>query len=336
MNASAALLLTERRRTHRASLRMLLGLSAVHLLSACADGTPAGTAEMTGRDGVLGSIVGTKSGIVLDGERFNYAGVSLRRTADNEIGAAAATNLADALAPQFSSWKLLEASRGAAIQTRSLRACGAARYAASRFEPLDESVSLSIRRRYGPYWLIPMCAGGPTPIAEFAVSALAQPVSAGVRGELVIPTGADVGGVYYWTGIPAAGRDWVPASPEASALEVVRHVGGHLAALPELVAPDPESNLPTHASWRITLTEPRRAREADGATVQATQFEVAPRGDFRAPATREVRVLTPGSEQRRVRQVPTRGGPNPPLAELRLRSDFVFIGKQMSSTQLLP
>lgn len=174
----------------------------------------------------------------------------------DEINQSEAKALASAYAQQLLPYlqTYLEATRGAPIERKQLRACGRAFYAESPFETVPTSVPRGIRQGHGPYWLVTLCAGV-EPQVSVAVSALAQ----GVRireGRLIFPK--DGGGEFFAFGVPRGHGGEFPISPEMAALIAGEETGAKLTGPPRLVLPIHSEGIPQNAKWEIHLDRPSK------------------------------------------------------------------------------
>ena len=150
---------------------------------------------------------------------------------------------------------------------------------------------MSLQRRYSAYWLVSMCSPQRQAVAIFAISARATGMSIGRDSSPAMPMGSDIGEIFFWSGIPSGTGDWVSDAPERSVREVLAATGGLLATQPELVAPDPEENFPTHAAWHVTVEGARAVSIDGGGFTSGTEFAITETGDFRKPGHRELRAL---------------------------------------------
>ena len=270
----------------------VIGAVVVTLLTGCSEQSSNLTRDVPlPRSGALASLVSARSGIRVVGERFVFDESRLRHGAAPEIVEADAVAFANGFARNFAAWAPLEKSRGATMIEKKMRACGGAKYAASQFASPPADASMSLQRRYGAYWLVPMCSSQRHAVAIFAVSARTIGMTIGRDSSPTMPMGSDIGEIFFWSGIPAGTGDWVSEAPERSVREVLAATGGLLAKQPELVAPDPEQNLPTHAAWHVTVEGARAVSLEGGESTSSAEFAITPAGDFRIPGRRELRAL---------------------------------------------
>lgn len=104
------------------------------------------------------------------------------------LSAEEARALARVWVPQFAAlhrtW--LTKGRGAPIDFKLLTPCDRTMFASSPYEPMPTDVSAPVRRQFGPYWMVTLCAHG-DPQVSLAVSAWATDLKI-VNGKIVFPT----------------------------------------------------------------------------------------------------------------------------------------------------
>lgn len=143
----------------------------------------------------------------------------------------------------------LETQRGSAINAPRLSDCSRIYYGESPYEPLADMTDAGVARRtYGPWWLVPLCAGE-EPQVLLGIAAYATDIRV-EDGSLRLPKFS--GGEFVWRGI-AVGAD-LPISPEAAANAVARSTGSKIASVPRLILPSFRDGSPAAARWLMTLS----------------------------------------------------------------------------------
>ena len=142
----------------------------------------------------------------------------------------------------------LETRRGSAINAPRLRDCSRIYYGESPYETLaDTTDGGATRRTYGPWWLVPLCAGDEQQVL-LGIAAYATDI----RVEDGSIRRSTAGGGFVWRGI-AVGAD-LPISPEAAANAVAQLTGSKIASVPRLILPSFRDGSPAAARWLVTLS----------------------------------------------------------------------------------
>ena len=223
----------------------------------------------------------------LQGGRFELAAPS--PTGIPQISGAEAEALALGWRKSFGQWLFseLKADRGGvAVDIDHLTVCRRTLYASSSFQPPPPAAAAApaagfIIRRFGPQWLVSLCA----PNGELQVL-LALPAYA--RGMWIendrLVTDA-IGGAWFdaW-GVPPTLTDAI-LTPEAAAIRAAHAAGRQVGKVPELIVPPPDEGRISHARWRSHLSGPGPLRSIrSGTLVVAEEIYVRDRrGRISAP-----------------------------------------------------
>lgn len=148
--------------------------------------------------------------------------------------------------------ELLEGVHGGPIRFDKVAPCGRPLYAVSAFEEPPLEMLPSIRRAFGPWWLITMCDGN-TPKVSVAVSAWATELTI-VNGQIKFPVNS--GAEFYAHGIPVGHSGEYPVSPERAAVSTSRQTGKRVTSAPYLIAGFNKLGHPGHARWQWRLESP--------------------------------------------------------------------------------
>jgi hypothetical protein len=221
----------------------------VALLMACTDGgQPPAAPEQGDLRGVL---AGEAAAGLSSSGRFVLTSTP---SGEPEITEVQAVALAAAWPQQWGRFlrTYLESEHGAPIQFDRLVPCQTPLYARSSFAPLAPQVHRTVRRAYGPWWLVSLCEG-PTPAVSLAISAYSTDLTI-VDGRIQLP--AVSGNHFLPAGIPHGWDGAVRVSPERAALAASMHSRRLVASVPELYAPAPARARPQFAAWRIRLDRP--------------------------------------------------------------------------------
>lgn len=143
----------------------------------------------------------------------------------------------------------LEQEHGGKVDIPSLHPCGRTLYAGSAFALLPPTEDPTVRRGYGPWWLVNLCGHAGDPEISVAVSALATDLQI-QRGRLVFPDVAVTGEYFHWLGIPL-GQASLQISPEEAVVGAASVTHRRVAQLPELVITG--IDLPGLARWHLSL-----------------------------------------------------------------------------------
>jgi hypothetical protein len=142
----------------------------------------------------------------------------------------------------------LEQQRGASIDKHGLRDCPRVYYGESPYEPLSDVSDAGVARRtYGPWWLVPLCAGG-EPQVLLGIAAYATNIRL-ENGSIRLPKYA--GAEFVWRSVPVGGD--LPVPPEAAANEVARATGSKVASVPRLILPNFRDGSPAAARWSMSV-----------------------------------------------------------------------------------
>lgn len=145
--------------------------------------------------------------------------------------------------------ELLEGVHGGPIRLEKLAPCGRPLYAASAFEEPPLEMLPSLRRAYGPWWLITLC-DAKTPTVSVAVSAWATELTI-ENGAIKFPVNSGI--EFYPHGIPLGHTGEYPVSPERAAVSTAQQVGRRVTSVPYLIAGAGRLGHPGHARWQWSL-----------------------------------------------------------------------------------
>jgi hypothetical protein len=227
-------------------------------LTACTQDQAAVTdpIDVTRLGGVLTDSVASQ----LDAQgRFKLAAIP---TSDAvTIDAAEAARLATAWLHQIGPTvrENLEEEHEGPVDPLTLRPCGRTLYATSPFAPPADAPP-PLRRAFGPWYLVPMCASSGRMQVAMAVSAWTQVRLDGER--LKWPEGPK-GMDFYWHGVPEGQTDAVPIGPEQAAILAADLARGRVAGTPRLIAPLWQEGTVLAARWEVPLAEPRPVTVGD-------------------------------------------------------------------------
>ncbi len=202
-------------------------------------------------DSASAYVVGLAAADLTRSGQFNLG--NPRRTVVAEIDAPRAEAIARAWIDEFGpiAQKRIDREHGADVSMARLRTCGRTMYAESPYEDPDASLPAPVRRIFGPWWLVSMCASDGTSVVSMAVSAYDTDVEVVndslrfrslVRGEEVIAQG-----------IPIVGTGLMPVSPERAVQLAVERTHRRVSAVPELVAATRFEGPPQWAGWVLRL-----------------------------------------------------------------------------------
>lgn len=143
----------------------------------------------------------------------------------------------------------LETQRGARINAANLTDCARIYYGESPYNDVADLSDGGVTRRvYGPWWLVPLCAGG-APVVLLGVSAYATDITIS-NGVIRLPMVS--GGEFVWKGIPEGVE--LPISPEKAAEMAANWTNTRVASIPRLILPNFRAGSPALARWQMDVT----------------------------------------------------------------------------------
>jgi hypothetical protein len=158
--------------------------------------------------------------------------------------------IARAWVRQFFPWVRgrLETQHGSKLDATNLRDCARIYYAESPYESVPDVADGGVARRvYGPWWLVPLCAGGePQVLLGVAGYAIGIHIE---QGRIVLPNPS--GGEFVWKGIPPGVQ--LPLPPEIAASRVAGLTGSRIASVPRLILPNFRDGSPALARWEMAI-----------------------------------------------------------------------------------
>jgi hypothetical protein len=209
----------------------------------------------------------------LQGGRFELAPPA--PTGIPQISAAEAEALALGWRKSFGQWlfgELKEDRGGVAVDIDHLTVCRRTIYASSSFQPPPPAAAAApaagfIVRRFGPQWLVSLCAPGGELQVLLALPAYARGMWI-ENGRLITDP---IGGEWFdaW-GVPPNLTDGI-LTPEAAAIRAARATGRQVGKVPELVVPPPNEGRVSHARWRIQFAGPGPVRSRRSGELVVTQ-----------------------------------------------------------------
>ena len=126
----------------------------------------------------------------------------------------------------------LQNDRGGPIDLTLLTRCRQTLYAESAFERLDGAAPETLRRAYGPYWIVAFCGshGAGDIQVSIAVSALATQVSLDSEGRIAF--NGPTGNVFFTLGVPPGWSTAVGEAPERAAMRVSQRGQARVSRVP--------------------------------------------------------------------------------------------------------
>lgn len=241
--------------THGLAWERSLGLGLIVVLCACTDRgltrPPESPASRTAMEFALSESARQNLG-------QNGQFIQLQSARDGDMPGGEAVRYANAYGQDFAPliMSFLEETRGSSINRKRLRACGRPLLAETAFEPLSSEFLVGVRRQFGSFWLVTLCADG-EPQVSVAVSAIGGGLSF-VKGRLV--TNGEIGNHFFAIGIPKGHSDEFPISPEQAAQFAYQTTGRHVTSTPRLVMPLHTEGIPQSAKWIVALDGPAKFR----------------------------------------------------------------------------
>lgn len=185
-----------------------------------------------------------------------------------------------------------EQTHGAPIDLDHLTPAPRAYYAISPWEPRSNKDPLSVRKAWGPFYLVTFLDPDGAPVLSGAIPAYSTDV--GIDGNGRIRHGGNMTG-FFLTGID---KDWgvsIPLSPEQAVAVASSATGARVAEVPQLVLPGLMYK-PQWARWRLKLdrTVPLRSKDT-GVQHHTAELYVGLRGEISVPgASQPGAVDVPG------------------------------------------
>jgi hypothetical protein len=139
--------------------------------------------------------------------------------------------------------------RGSAISLAALAPAPRAYFAQSPYAAVPNGLHPSVRKLYGPYYVVPLLEKGSVAVL-LAVSAYNADEQIGDDGQLNLPP-MD-GNAFVSSGIPASMSAYAAMSPEEVVVQSARASKRKVAAVPELVRPSARV-MPIFALWKVAL-----------------------------------------------------------------------------------